>query len=352
MRITIVIPFPVTKPVGGAKIMYEYSNRLATLGHKVTIYHSIKRPFKKSSSPVWLKQFIFFIRGVQRPKWFPLLDSVKSVIVPAITNRYIADADVILSTWWQMTYAIHALNPSKGKKFNLIQDIEMWKGEEDKVMESYRLPIYHLVIAKYLQKLVLEKSGKEPIYLPNAIDDQIFFISVQPAERNPATVIMLYSEEPRKDTASGLAALKKLKITIPSLQLILFGVYEKPANLENWMEYHQRPSNLPELYNRAAVFFSPSLYEGWALPPAEAMACGCAVVCTDIGGHADYAINEQTALLVKPGDINDMAEKINTIITHTEKRLSLSLEANKLITTRFTWEASVHKLQKCFIEMS
>ena len=188
--------------------MYEYSNRLSALGHEVTVYHSIKRPFKKSSAPVWVKQVIFHLRGVQRPKWFPMLESVKSVIVPAITDRYIPDADVVMGTWWQMTYAIDALSPSKGKKFNLIQDIEVWKGQEEKVMESYRLPVYQMVIAKYLEKLVVEVAGKEPIYLPNAIDTEKFFITNPPIERDPATVIMLYSEEPRKATASGIASLK------------------------------------------------------------------------------------------------------------------------------------------------
>ena len=38
MRISIVLPFPVTKPVGGAKIMYEYANRLAEEGNKIVIY--------------------------------------------------------------------------------------------------------------------------------------------------------------------------------------------------------------------------------------------------------------------------------------------------------------------------
>ena len=48
LRINVILPFPATKPVGGAKIMYEYANRLTDRGHEVTIYHSIKRPFKKN----------------------------------------------------------------------------------------------------------------------------------------------------------------------------------------------------------------------------------------------------------------------------------------------------------------
>ena len=59
LRITIVLPFPVTKPVGGAKIMYEYANRLYAAGHTVTVLHSIRRPYKKMKSPLWWKKFVF-----------------------------------------------------------------------------------------------------------------------------------------------------------------------------------------------------------------------------------------------------------------------------------------------------
>mgnify|MGYP003350828049 CR=1 FL=1 len=48
LNIAMVLPFPVTKPVGGAKIIYEYANRLFERGHSITIYHSIKRPFKNA----------------------------------------------------------------------------------------------------------------------------------------------------------------------------------------------------------------------------------------------------------------------------------------------------------------
>lgn len=348
MRISIILPFPVTKPVGGPKVMYEYANRLTLRGHKVTIYHSIERPFKQSSSPTWIKQMMFAIRGVARPKWFSLLPSVESKIVSSITDQYVANADVVFSTWWQMAYAIHLLSPAKGKKFNLIQDYEAWKGDEDKLLDSYRLPIQHLVIARYLQQIVFNYSQRLPILLPNAIDVTKFAITVPPEKRKAATVIMLYSKEHRKGSELGLSALKNLKNTMTDLEVVLFGVYEKPANLPAWISYHQKPANLASLYNHAAVFFSPSLGEGWALPPAEAMACGCAVVCTDIGGHADYAIHQQTALLCKPENIADMEDKLKTILLNNEQRWALSLKGNELITTQFNWNNSLDILENCF----
>lgn len=349
LRINIILPFPVTKPVGGPKIMYEYANRLAALGHSITIYHAIERPFKKSSTPTFIKQAIFALRGVARPKWFTLDPSIKSVIVPAIINKHIADADICFGTWWQMAYAINGLPDSKGKKFNLIQDYEIWGQQQDKVDASFSLPLHHLVIARYLQELVTEKTnGKIPEHIPNAIDTNRFTISNPIRERKHGSIIMMYSEEPRKGTGFGITALKKVHEQFPGLDVQLFGVYPEPSGLPAWMHYVQRPDNLPALYNRASIFISPSLGEGWALPPAEAMACGCAVVCTNIGGHRDYAIQDSSALLVDAEDADGLAEKIIYLINNDSERKSLAERGNRLITEEFSWNHSVQLLEKCF----
>jgi len=148
MRITLILPFPVTKPVGGARVMYELANRLHANGHKVVVLHSIKRPYKKMKSPVWLKKISYKLKGAARPKWFPLHKDIPSLIVPEITDQHVPDADIVMSTWWQMAYAISNLSPEKGVAFNFIQDYEVWDGNNDLVNASYFLPVRHIVIAR------------------------------------------------------------------------------------------------------------------------------------------------------------------------------------------------------------
>jgi glycosyltransferase involved in cell wall biosynthesis len=348
LTINIILPFPVTKPGGGAKIMYEYANRLYERGHQICIYHSIKRPFKRSKTPTWMKQIVFFFRGVARPQWFPLHKNILCKIVPEISDRYIKDADIIFSTWWQMAYAISLLDNSKGKKVNLIQDYENWGGQQTLVDESYKLPIHNMVISCYLKKLVEEKSGVSTFHLPNAIDIKKFSKKANEKLRVPFTIIMLYSQEARKGTEYGLKALALVQQKYPKLKVILFGVFPAPINLPSYISYFQKPDNLNDLYNTATIFFSPSLGEGWALPPAEAMACGCAVVCTDIGGHLDYAIHEQTALLVEPKNINDMSEKIITLLENSSLCNKIADNGHRLITTTFNWSSSTNKLEDYF----
>ncbi|MBM3922423.1 MAG: glycosyltransferase family 4 protein [Sphingomonadales bacterium] len=344
LRINIILPFPVTKPVGGAKVMYEFANRLQALGHQVTVLHSLKRPFKTMRSPLWFKRFLFWIRGAQRPRWFPLHASCRSLIVKEIIDPFVPDGDLVLSTWWQMSYAVATLSPQKGVRINLVQDFEQWSGSVESVKDSYRLPLHHVAISRWLQELIQTERGEPVQLLPLAIDTDRFYQRTAPAERFPFSVIALYSEEKRKGSVFLLAALEQLKQEFPTLQATLFGVYTRPPQLPNWIDYHQRPQDLATLYNAHAVFMSASLGEGWALPPAEAMASGCAVVCTAIGGHADYAIQEQTALLVPPQEATALAAAAARLFNEESLRCRLATEGRQWITTRYQWDRSVSTL--------
>jgi glycosyltransferase involved in cell wall biosynthesis len=349
LKINIVLPFFTTKPGGGTKIMYEYANRFSERGHAVSVFHSVQRPITKIKSPVWLKHLQYKARGLSRPPWFSLHSAVQSSIVPQITDKYIPDADIVLSTWWEMAYMISQLSAGKGKPFNLIQDYEIWKGHENLVHNSYKLPVQNLVIAKYLQKLVQKFSRSLPVHVPIAIDLEKFNLQQPIESRNGSSVIMLYSEEPRKGSRFGIEALIELKKSFPDLQVNLFGVYPAP-DLPAWMNYYQKPPALAELMNQSAIFLTPSLGEGWALPPAEAMACGCAVICTDIGGHADYAFDGQTALLVRPENVNDIIGKGSLLIKDQSLRMKIASQAHDFIISNFNWDLSVTKMENFFYE--
>jgi glycosyltransferase involved in cell wall biosynthesis len=351
LRITIVLPFPVTKPVGGAKVMYEYANRLHVRGHKIVIVHSLRRPFKKMKSPIWWKRLTYQLQGAARPNWFPLEKAIPSLIVNEISDKYLPDADIVFSTWWQMAYAISKLSPQKGKPVNLIQDYELWSGQEDKVHASYQLPIYYATYANYLKELVEKYNSGKVMYIPIAIDTNKFFITKAIEDRNPQSIIMLYSEEGRKGTKYGLESFIALKEKLPALTVTLFSVYQRPADLPEWIQFYTKPGNLPELYNQHAIFFSPSLGEGWALPPAESMACGCTVVCTRIGGHADYAIHDQTALLVESKNSEDMKMKLVSLLNDNDKRIQLARNGNTFLTANFNWERSTVITEQYFYDI-
>lgn len=97
---------------------------------------------------------------------------------------------------------------------------------------------------------------------------------------------------------------------------------------------------LPFLYNLAELFVFPSLYEGFGLPILEAMACGIPVTCSNISSLPEIANN--AALLFNPHNIEDIADKINRILSSREIRDSLikkGIENSK----KFSWKGTVEK---------
>lgn len=343
-KINFILPSFPLRPGGGHKIMYEYANRLAKEGYDICIYH-VFTILNVKYKLHWLKRIyihLFYPKSV--PAWFSFEKNVKCQHVELLTDENIRDADVSVSTMWATAVDMSKLSKNKGLKINLIQDYETWLGTEQQVHDSYKLPMKHVVISDYLADIVENVTSKRPEVLYNAIDKTAFYIKNDIDDRNPYSVAMLYSTEERKGTEFGMAALRECKKIVPELSVELFGVYPKPKGLEDWIHYTQKPNDLMGLYNSVAIYFTPSNKEGWALPPAEALSCGCALVCTNIGGHEAYAKNQETALMVEPRNVEDMVEKLSKLLKNNEYRITLAHKGNMHV-QNFTWEVAVNKMK-------
>ena len=349
MKVNIIVPFIPFRPGGGLRVMFEYANHLTSLGHAVTLYYPIRVAFiKQSYVKAVIKYILYNNKSSAIIDWFVFDDRIKIKCVFNITNKTIADGDIVFSTWWSLMFEIKKLSASKGKVFNLIQDIENWGGYDDEVTLSYRLiNSNNLVIANYLSNYIYQVTGKLPFQIPFAIDNNTYRIKIPVEVRDKYTLCMMYSIEPRKGSEYGLNVFRELKLKYPLLRLILFSVANAPYKLPDWIEYYKNPSNLSDLYNRAAVFLSPSLQEGCALPPMEAMCCGCALVCTDIDGHKDYAFDGATAILAKPNDINNIVEKVSCLLENNDLRIKIATQGHKFM-KNYTWSASTQKLESFF----
>jgi len=80
-------------------------------------------------------------------------------------------------------------------------------------------------------------------------------------------------------------------------------------------------SHLPLLYNAASVFALPSYYEGFGLPPLEAMACGLPVVSSDRGSLPE--VLGKSAMYINPDRAEDLAGAIYTVLTDAALRKNL-----------------------------
>lgn len=355
MKISFVLPGYPWKPSGGYRVVYEYANHLVARGHEVTVVHSRRLPNWSPPSPPnlyrWLRRKAGQLRNtVLTPKvtWQPIDHRVRMLYVPEPTPRYVPDADAVFATWWATAELVAEYPSSKGVTLYLIQSYEIWGGPKERVDVTWRMPLKKVVIAKWLHEkgLTLGVPKEEMIHIPNGINHKIFRL-ISPIQNCPPKVAMMYSNSNWKGGADGIKALELSRSEFPKLQAVLFGVGAKPRHLPQWIEYVQNPPQeqlVKEIYNRCSIYLCPSWTEGWHLPPAEAMACGCAVVSTDIGGVQDYAVHEETALLSPPKDPGALADNLVRLLEDEAMRIKLAKEGHRRI-QQFRWEKSAEMLE-------
>ena len=353
MKITFVLPFDGRRPVGGVKVVYEYANHLVQRGHEVTLIHPAGLYLGVGINDRWYrnvaKYVLFALTQNYLPKnWFSLDPRVRVRWVPSLSERFVPEADVVVATAWETAEWVTRYQQHRGRKHYLIQHVEDWCGDRDRVLNTWKLPLKKIVISRWLGEIA-QSLGETYCYIPNGLNFQRFGVDHAIEKRNPHKILMLHHTLEWKGTNQGLAALAKVHARIPDIQVMLFGVEApQPGELPDWVRFERLPSKmrLRELYNEAAIFVSPSWAEGWALPPAEAMQCGCATVLTDIGGH-EYAIHGKTSLLSAPKDIDQMAQNIETLMKDRDQRLRLA-HAGVSEMQQYTWSRATSKIETYF----
>lgn len=171
-------------------------------------------------------------------------------------------------------------------------------------------------------------------------------------------ILSVCTLEPRKNLVRVLQAFAQLRHThkVPH-RLVLVGRrgwLEKPifetARALGIAEHIQFtgfvPDDvLPALYSGADVFVYPSLYEGFGLPPLEAIACGCPTVTSNISSLPEVVGN--AALLVDPLDVEAIADGVLRIVGNLALREALQ-RAGFERAPQFTWSRCADETIKVY----
>jgi glycosyltransferase involved in cell wall biosynthesis len=120
--------------------------------------------------------------------------------------------------------------------------------------------------------------------------------------------------------------------------------------LEKYVRFFgfQPYETLAAFYRLARVFAFPSLYEGFGLPPLEAMACGTPVVTSNVSSLPEVAGG--AALLVDPHDTESIADGLLRAVTDTELRAQLT-EKGRARARQFSWAQSVEAIRRIYFEV-
>jgi glycosyltransferase involved in cell wall biosynthesis len=107
-------------------------------------------------------------------------------------------------------------------------------------------------------------------------------------------------------------------------------------------------AELVNQYRLANIVVIPSIYEGFGLPAAEAMACGVPVVATTAGALPEVVGN--AGILVPPADTKALAEAISALVVSPNKRKQLSEMGRKRVMRMFNWRNTAQRTADVYTE--
>jgi glycosyltransferase involved in cell wall biosynthesis len=103
--------------------------------------------------------------------------------------------------------------------------------------------------------------------------------------------------------------------------------------------------DLPAFYNLADIFLFPSLYEGFGLPPLEAMACGTPVITSNVSSLPEVV--GDAAILVNPNDKNKLSSAIVKLLVDNSLRKTFSMRGIERA-SMFSWEKAAEAVLELY----
>jgi glycosyltransferase involved in cell wall biosynthesis len=191
--------------------------------------------------------------------------------------------------------------------------------------------------------------------IPNPIDDALFTPDGS-EETDAATVLYVGRLERRKGVETLIDAWAGVLRAAPRARLRLVGKDHPSGPDGGSMKTHLQKrlaaggvsaksvefvggvdrSELPAIYRSATVCVIPSLYENFPYTCLEAMACGCAVVGSRVGGIPEMVTDQTNGLVVPPRDADALAAAIVRVLTDQALRQSLGQQARDMVCRQFS----------------
>jgi glycosyltransferase involved in cell wall biosynthesis len=125
----------------------------------------------------------------------------------------------------------------------------------------------------------------------------------------------------------------------------------RKLNLDGMVRFTGRltRAELAQRYATAQIAVVPSLYEGFGIPAAEAMACGTPVISTTGGALPEVVGN--AGILVPPGDAGALAVAIRQLLNDKEAQQRMSEAGRERVKEKFSWERAAAETLRVYEEV-
>jgi GT2 family glycosyltransferase/glycosyltransferase involved in cell wall biosynthesis len=312
---------------GGHRDIFEHLNRLLDRGHEVALY-TLGGP----------------------PDWFSLRAPVHSFEFYDELIEALAPVDAIkVATWWNTAAPVWRASVLHGIPVYFVQDIETSYYPDDEVvrhavLDSYRPEFHYMTISSWNRERLRELNLDAELIPPGI--DLATFRPLDEVQRRDDMVLALGRSNPLKNLPLTIAAWRQLPEPRP--ELCMFGIEPQLAS-EEGMSYVESPTDeqVNELFNQATVLVQTSTHEGFCLPPLEAMATGCAVVCTDAHGNRDFSVHGENCLIPDP-ERDSVTAGIARVLADSDLRERLG-RAGEETAKDYAWDRRIDALER-FLE--
>ena len=115
-----------------------------------------------------------------------------------------------------------------------------------------------------------------------------------------------------------------------------------------WIREMLGDPDLVNLYNEAAVFACPSVYEPFGIINLEAMACETPVVASRVGGIREVVVDDETGFLVPPGDPVRLGRAITKVLEDPALARRLGKAGRRRVLSQFTWDRIAQKTLRLY----
>jgi glycosyltransferase involved in cell wall biosynthesis len=340
-------------PVGPESVLFrpgrgdQHRNAMATSGRMQEFFLAPPIPLTENLSKVWFEQISFpracldqQIDVAHVPYFAPPFRNARSVVVtihdliPLVLPAYRGSFLVRLYT------RLVAAGARQARA--IIADSEASRQD---ILDLLNVPpaqvhVVHLAASEMFKPVGDAQTLKMTREKYNLPQEYILYLGGFDQRKNVATLILAFA---RIIENTGVKSHLVIAGRLPTQNSAFFpdprpavesaGVRER-VRFISWVPEEDKPA----LYSSAEMFVFPSLYEGFGLPPLEAMSCGTAVIASDRGSLPE--IVGEAGLLVDPLDVDGLAAAMTALAEDEGRRTQLAAKGMDRA-QRFSWQKTV-----------
>ncbi len=359
-------------------LLKDLAKELSKKGHSADV---LSLYVDKFWYPEWKKE-TFYDEGVKVTRWpsfnpLPrgkgtrsnILNFVKCGAVPSLSFRKLMKEYDLINFFdmIDLTFPFFSLFLDVPKVHCCITLTEQYDFFRKRPLWRYVLSgtsDYYLASAKHslglLRNLGIPEEKSD--YLYHGVKTDFYKPSTEERKRN--TIIFLSRIEPRKGLTSLVEAMSLVKT---KSTLIIAGqagdekYFEEVMSLvekENSRGYHKiEYAGIPDdeekvrLFRSSTVFVLPSIFEDYGIVNLEALSCETPVIATRVGGVPEIVRDGENGLLVKPGDVSELAFAIDKILENYELGRKMGEKGRRIVLDEFSWESIIGRLEKIYISV-